>query len=506
MKIIDDLLNRVTMYRLVIYYLTALVVIAVVFSFMDVLTYDPYALLFSTAFILLVSTVVNHIFCRVFSVPTNVESSNISGLILALILSPIKGYGDLWFLFWVAVLAMASKYIINIRGKHIFNPVALGVAITYLTTNQAASWWIGTPVMLPFVLLGGVLLTYKLRRFQLVGSFMAAAIVVSFFGTVFGGQSILKTFSTLFLYSPFFFFAFVMLTEPLTMPSTRDLRNIYGALVGILFAPTFHLGSFYPTPEIALVIGNVFAYLVSPKKRLILSLKDRLQITPNSSDFIFASNRRLAFAPGQYMEWTLDHHDPDVRGNRRYFTLASSPTEPDLRLGVRFVDPSSSSSYKQALLEMQPGDEIMAGQLTGDFTLPRDRTQPLVFIAGGIGVTPYRSMIKYLLDTHQPRPITLFYGALNVNSFAYKDVFEQAERELGIRTIYVAEKRENMPAGWVGLVGLIRPEMIQTYAPDYKQSIFYISGPQVMVNSVNAMLHKMGIPAHQIKRDFFAGL
>jgi ferredoxin-NADP reductase len=206
------------------------------------------------------------------------------------------------------------------------------------------------------------------------------------------------------------------------------------------------------------------------------------------------------------MEWTLDHVDPDLRGNRRYFTMASAPTEPGLRLGIRFVDPSSSSSYKQAMLEMQPGDEILAGQLTGDFTLPRNTNQPLVFIAGGIGITPYRSMIKYLLGIHQRRPITLFYGALTVNSFAYRDVFDQAERELGIRPIYIAEKTENMPPGWVGLVGLIKPEIIQTYAPNYKQSLFYISGPQVMVHSVNEMLHKIGIPRRQIKLDFFAGL
>jgi ferredoxin-NADP reductase/Na+-translocating ferredoxin:NAD+ oxidoreductase RnfD subunit len=506
MRIIDDLLNRVTMYRLVVYYLTALIVVAVAFSFMGVLSYDPYALLFSTAFILLVCTAVNHIFCRVYDVPTNVESSNISGLILALIISPINGYGDLWFLFWASVLSIASKYIINLRGKHIFNPVALGVAITYVTINQAASWWIGTPVMLPFVLLGGLLLTHKLRRFQLVASFMIAAIVVTFVGTIFGGQSILQAFSTLFLYSPFLFFAFVMLTEPLTIPPTDTPRNFYGALVGVLFAPAFHWGSLYSTPEIALVIGNLFSYVVSPKRRLILSLKERFQITPNSYDFIFGLNRRLGFAPGQYMEWTLDHTDPDARGNRRFFTMASSPTEPDLRLGLRFVDPSSLSSYKQAMLEMQPGDEIMAGQLTGDFTLPRNRNQALVFIAGGIGITPYRSMIKYLLDIHQPRPITLFYGALTVNSFAYRDIFDQAERELGIHTIYVAEKTENIMPGWVGLNGLIKPEMIQTYAPNYRQSIFYISGPHVMVNSVNDMLHKMGIPRRRIKMDFFAGL
>ena len=244
-----------------------------------------------------------------------------------------------------------------------------------------------------------------------------------------------------------------MLTEPLTTPPTNGLRNLYGALVGVLFPPAFHLGSFYTTPEIALLIGNVFSYLVSPKSRLVLHLKHKRQISPHAYDFIFAPNRKVAFAPGQYMEWTLGHEEPDSRGNRRYFTMASAPTEPDLRLGVRFNDPSST--YKQAMLELDRGDEIIAGQLSGDFTLPKNPNQPLVFIAGGIGITPYRSMIKYLLDTHQRRPITLFYGAPTVHDFVYQDVFDQAERELGIRTIYIAEKTEDMSPGWVGLTGLI---------------------------------------------------
>ena len=212
----------------------------------------------------------------------------------------------------------------------------------------------------------------------------------------------------------------------------------------------------------------------------------------------------MAFAPGQYMEWTLGHEEPDSRGNRRYFTLASAPTEHDLRLGVRVNDPSSS--YKEALLEMERGDEIIAGQLSGDFTMPKNPKQPLVFIAGGIGITPYRSMIKYLLDQHQRRPITLFYAAPTVHDFVYQPVFDQAERELGIRTIYIAERTEGMNPGWVGLLGRIRPEAIQTYAPYYRDAVFYISGPNVMVDSVKDMLRTMGIPDGQIKTDFFAGL
>src|SRR5512137_736676 len=100
MKTIDNLLNRVTMYRLVLYYLIGLLAVAVALSFAHVLAYDPFAMLFSTAFILAVCSVTNYIFSRVFDVPANVESSIITGLILALIITPITGYGDLWFLFW----------------------------------------------------------------------------------------------------------------------------------------------------------------------------------------------------------------------------------------------------------------------------------------------------------------------------------------------------------------------------------------------------------------------
>jgi glycine betaine catabolism B len=504
MRLIDNLLNRVTMYRLVLYYLIYLVSAAVALSFAHLLAYDPFAMLFSTAFLLAVCAGTNYLSARLFGLPANVESSAISALILALIITPIRGYGDLWFLFWAGVLAMASKYIINIRGKHIFNPVALGVALTYFTINQSASWWIGTPIMLPFVVVGGLLVTRKIRRFKLVWSFMAAAFVTTVIGAIFSGSGLGGSLSTLFLYSPFFFFAFVMLTEPLTTPPTNGLRNLYGALVGVLFAPAFHVGSFYTTPEIALLIGNVFSYLVSPKNRLVLQLKEKRQIAPNAWDFIFATSRKLAFAPGQYMEWTLGHEEPDSRGNRRYFTLASAPTESNVRLGVRFNNPSSS--YKHSLLELNQGDSIIAGQLSGDFTLPKNPKQPLVFIAGGIGITPYRSMVKYLLDTHQRRPITLFYGAVTVRDFVYQDVFDQAERQLGIRTIRIAEKTDGMPPNWVGLVGRVDSKMIQTYAPKYRDAIFYISGPNVMVDAVKHMLHKMGIPDSRIKTDFFAGL
>jgi ferredoxin-NADP reductase len=258
------------------------------------------------------------------------------------------------------------------------------------------------------------------------------------------------------------------------------------------------------TPELAMLIGNVFSYFVSPKTRAVLKLKEKVRVASNIYDFVFASNRKLAYLPGQYMEWTLGHHFADSRGNRRYFTLASSPTENNLRVGVKFYP--QSSSFKQTMLSMKQGDEIIAAQIAGDFVLPHDPKQKCVLIAGGVGVTPFRSMIKYLLDTHQKRPITLFYANKNIADIVYQDVFDQAERELGIKTIYTVTDINTQPAHWTGRTGRIDAALIQSMVPDYHQWVFYISGPKSMVDSFKETLQQMDIPASHIKTDFFAGL
>ena len=503
-KSLDNWLNRITMYRLVLYYLIILLVAALILSMAGILKYDVFALLFSISFLIAVCWLVNWVFARTFKVAANVESVYISALILALIITPIKSLNDLWLLGWAAVLAMSSKYILAINRKHIFNPVALAVALTYFTLNQSASWWVGNTAMLPFVLVGGILVVRKIGRFDLVLSFLITTIATGLVLSLFGGGNLINDMQKVFLYSPLFFFAFLILTEPLTTPPTHKSRIGYGLLVGFFFSPQIHFGTFYITPELAILMGNIYSYIVSPKTRLVLKLKERIRIAPDIYDFLFAHGRNLAFAPGQYMEWTLGHNNPDARGNRRYFTLASAPTEKTLRLGVKFYQ--ESSTFKKAMLKMNVGDEIVASQLAGDFTLPEDRRQKCVFIAGGVGVTPFRSMIKYLLDTHRPRPITLFYANKTVDDILYKDVFDRAHHELGIQTIYTVTDIRNLPASWTGITGRITPQLIKSKLPDYRRCIFYISGPKSMVDSFKETLQQMHVRSSHIRTDFFSGL
>jgi len=503
MKIIDDFLDKLTMYRLVLYYLILLLVVAFIFSVLKILSFNPLLLLFSTLFLVAVSWITNKVFAYTFNAPANVESVYISALILALILTPARSLQDGIFLFWAAVLTIASKYILAIGKKHIFNPVAIAVALTAFAGVGSASWWVGTLPMLPFELLG-LLIVRKLRRYDLVFYFFLASFVSMFLFTILKGGDVLTTLREVVVASSLFFLAFVMLTEPLTTPPTKKLQGIYGAFVGVLFAPQFHIGTFYTTPEIALVIGNVFSYLVSPKTKIIAPLLERKQISSDIVDFLFAPGKKFAFAPGQYMEWTLQHSKTDSRGNRRYFTIASSPTEDKVLLGIRFYP--KGSSFKKALLTLKPKSNIVGGQISGDFTLPKNKNQKLVFIAGGIGITPFRSMIRYLIDTKEKRPIVMFYANKRADEIAYADIFDKAQKELAIKTVYTLTEKSEVSSSWQGKVGRIDAAMIRQVVPDFSERVFYLSGPHSMVVSYEKVLRSMGIPEKHIKKDFFPGL
>ena len=501
---IDALLDRITMYRLVLYLLIGYVGIAAVLAGFGLLPFSPLALLISSVFLVGMCWAANTLLARILDVPTNVESAFITALILALIIDPPRSADDLQLLGWAAILAMSSKYILGINNKHVFNPAAIAVVITAFALGEPASWWVGAAPMLPAVLLGGLLVVRKLRQESMAGAFLAAALATVVVASIVQHTPLAREVEQLVVASPLLFFASIMLTEPLTAPPTKRLKMLYGVLTGVLIVPQIHLGLLYSTPELALVVGNVFAYLVSSKRRAVLSLKKRSRLSPDIFDFVFTPSQRLAFLPGQYLEATLAHQNPDSRGVRRYFTVASSPTEDTIHLGVRFYE--RGSSFKRALRAMTNRTRLIGGPIAGDFVLPRDRTRKLVFIAGGVGVTPYRSMLKYLLDTGERRDIVVFFATRTAADIVYQDVLTEAQRRLGIKMIYTLTDTAAIPNNWPGGKGRISEQMIVEAAPDYRERTFYISGPPAMVNATERVLKNLGIGKSQIKRDDFPGL
>ncbi len=502
-QLIDDFLNTITMYRLALYYLIGILIVALGLSYFNLLSFTPFALITSMLVLILVSYITNRLFSLVYEAPTNFESVFITALILALIITPAKTSADFAFLAWAAILAMASKYILALGNKHIFNPVAVSVALTSLFLNRSASWWVGNLYLVPFVVAGGLLIVRKLQKEDMIFYFLVTAIAMVSFSVLSRSTNLLTVFNQLFLHSPLFFFAAVMLTEPLTTPPTQLLQMAYAVLTGLLYAPNIHLGSLYSTPELALLAGNFFSYLVSPKEKLMLRLSQKVPIAADTYDFIFALDKKLKFSPGQYMEWTLDQTRIDSRGNRRYFTLASSPTEEEVRIGVKLYP--QPSSFKSALVALQPGQKIVAGQRAGDFVLPEDKKEKLVFVAGGIGITPYRSMLKYLIDTGDSRDVILLYSNRNERDIVYQDVLSQAQQKLGLKIILTLTDETQVSPTWQGETGRVNTAMILKYIPDFGERTFYLSGPNAMVNGYEAVLKELHVEDKKIKKDFFPG-
>jgi len=479
------------MYKLVFYGLLVLLGIACFLSLFNKLSFDIYSLVFTASFITFFSWIANKVFASFFKAVTNFESVYISALILSLIVQPTRNFADLLPLFVLAILSQGSKYILAVNKKHFFNPAAFALCISPFLMNLGPSWWVGNPYMVIPTFLLGLLIVRKIQRWDLVLSFFVTfSLMILFTSFLKDDLSFTRIVFGNFLS---IFFAFIMLTEPQTTPPKRTLRILYGGLVGLIFGSNLHFGPLYTTPEMSLVLGNIFSYIVSPKEKLLLFLKEKIKLTPNIYDLVFKVDKKANFLPGQYMEWTLAGKEKiDIRGNRRYFTLASSPLEDNLRIGVRFSDPGSS--FKRQLLSMKTGDKILAGSLSGEFTLPKDKNKKLVFIAGGIGITPFRSMVKYLLDTNEKRDIVLFYSVKTQADAVYKDIFKKAEN-LGVKSLIWETDKQ----------GVITEKWISQEIPDYRKRQFYLSGPHSMVDSFKETLEKMGVSNNKIKIDFFPG-
>jgi glycine betaine catabolism B len=491
MVFVEAILNRTNMYRLTLYGLTGLVLVASLLSFFGVLAHNPWHILIAPVFLIGVCFGTNIIFARIFQTKANPESAPITGLILALIVGPVALAENLLLLSLVGVAAMASKYLIAWRGKHIFNPAAFGVLAAAFLLQQGASWWVSNIYLAPAVLLVGFLLTKKIGRGSMIILFLSAyaALTLLLNAAAFSSPEVAMRFLwTIFVYSPLLFFAFIMLPEPQTSPKHQTHKLLYGAFVALVLVL---FQKYLPIPytlELALLGGNAFAFAISHPFRIKASLVQEKEIASHIMAFCFSTPHKLQFAPGQYLEWTLHHPRPDSRGIRRYFTIASSPTENGILLACKI--PEKPSTFKQTLLRLKKGENAIATGIEGDFTLPADPAKKLVFIAGGIGITPFRSMAKYLIDKEESRDIVLLYAANTKEEFAFEDVFSQAKNR-GLRPVYIP--------------GKIYEHTFKEHVPDWQERLFYVSGPQPMVQAMQKTLSALGVKRTRIKHDYFPG-
>lgn len=221
------------------------------------------------------------------------------------------------------------------------------------------------------------------------------------------------------------------------------------------------------------------------------------EVAKNIYSLWFRPEKPVRYTAGQFTELHLPLSEPDERGDKRWFTLSSSPTEELLAITTR-LDPHRPSAFKQHLFSLAPGAELSFAESMGDFVLPQKKDIPLVFIAGGIGVTPMRSMVKWLIDSDEQRQINLLYAAKKLEHVACRELFENAPIDFDIILSEPAK-------GWVGRSGRLTSDMILELPGVRQDALVYVSGPEPMVEALYKELQEKGVAKHRLVMDYFSG-
>lgn len=220
--------------------------------------------------------------------------------------------------------------------------------------------------------------------------------------------------------------------------------------------------------------------------------------------FVFAKPEGFEYTAGQYAYFTLPELKlPDPRGKIRHFTLSSSPTEDFLSITIRMRE---ESGYKTTLDTFPVGTKIDFRGPTGDFVLDETDTRTQVMIAGGIGITPYRSIIKDVSDRALPNPIHLIYANSLVEEITFRDELTQiSETHPNIKVSMTVSKPEQSREHWLGLTGRIDAKMLSLLTTHYLLPVFWLCGPPAMVQALEEVLESLKIPQERIKIEKFSG-
>jgi ferredoxin-NADP reductase/nitrite reductase/ring-hydroxylating ferredoxin subunit len=218
----------------------------------------------------------------------------------------------------------------------------------------------------------------------------------------------------------------------------------------------------------------------------------------------------LNYKAGQYSIVDLGTKE-DPKGPIRSFTIASSPTEKDsILITTRIRD----SPFKQKLSKLDAGTPVKITAPAGEFTLPEDYSKPVVFLSGGIGVTPFRSMIKYATDRQLPLKITMFDSNRNQANILYKDEFDAwAKLNKNLKNVYTitgeqAEAPHSASSEWKGEKGYIDKSMLSRHlsSDEINNSVFYICGPPAMLAAMKKLLQEgLGVLGDRIRVEEFTG-
>jgi ferredoxin-NADP reductase len=232
-------------------------------------------------------------------------------------------------------------------------------------------------------------------------------------------------------------------------------------------------------------------------------LQGRREVAQGTMAFRFEKPPGWQFKAGQYLDMTLiDPPETDAEGNTRSFSIASGPHEDTLMIATRLRD----TAFKRVLKTMSIGGAVTIEGPSGDLTLPGDSARPIVFLAGGIGITPFRSMLVEAAGEKLPHRLFLFYSNRRPEDAPFlAELRALAKENQRFTLIATMSEMASSQRPWKGETGLIDQAMLSRHLKDTVSPIYYVAGPPDMVQALSGMLKKQSIPDQDIHAEEFSG-
>ena len=218
--------------------------------------------------------------------------------------------------------------------------------------------------------------------------------------------------------------------------------------------------------------------------------------THDVKSFRFSRPASFEYKAGQFMFIAVPSENGELK---KHFTISSSPTEIDF---IEFTKKLTGSVYSIALESLQIGKKVKIDAPYGVFTFD-EKIEKMGMLSGGIGITPLRSICKYVTDLKFENSIVLLYGNNTVEDIVYRDEFDWLQKES--KNLKVVHTIAKPPKDWRGYSGYIDAEMIRKEMPDYGSRVFYTCGPPAMVKAMKTLLQEFDVAPERIKTENFSG-
>lgn len=242
----------------------------------------------------------------------------------------------------------------------------------------------------------------------------------------------------------------------------------------------------------------------------LLKLTGRSEVAVDTLELRFAKPPGMTFKAGQFMDVTLiDPPETDAKGNTRGLSINTAPDDPDLTFTTRLRD----SAFKRVLRTLALGAEVRAEGPFGNFVLHNNVRRPAVLLAGGIGITPFRSIVHWAAHAKLPHRICLFYANHTPETAPFLEELRALEQKNPNFTfVPTVTRMKESHAKWRGATGRIDAAMLEKHmtqtAPatePFSPPIYYIAGPASMVAAMHEMLNRTGVDDDDIKSEEFSG-